>query len=512
MSLTKKRIRAQAIQLNRVFLRPLATSSSSSSATPLPSTSPSPNSYIPHPYPYPHPPYPMSSPLSPSGSSSGPPPIRFLRKRSPLRSALLLLLFAATFGALWLLIQPKEVDLARYAAGREAERQSPFGHTPQRPGPPDRRPSPSAKQEEERPRPAVPDAPTVPSSSPPPEEEEDEDDEDSATSPVHPVWEDPKLYRFPPIEEEKPREIDLRWWVENGATWFLETIPALRDAPPPSSVGCTNSLSHGPLLLIAVFSTAKSWEKRDLIRVLGRQGLGEDMEKEVQFRFVVGRTGDKQWEDRLRLEMDRYGDILQLDFPENMDDGKTYQFFRWVGERPEGERPRFAMKTDDDTFLVLPNLLNAISSLDCSQNIYFGTSWGACIQNCYPFYMRGMAYGLSWPLIRWLTVANLAYDEYRSTEDARTGSWFLSLPEGEQMFVLDLERRLGDHDGISIPINSGTVALHAMKSNWLWAEIGVQVMKAWAQEGKEYLFTRSGAVQTRALPSAEEVETEASAS
>jgi len=242
------------------------------------------------------------------------------------------------------------------------------------------------------------------------------------------------------------------------------------------------------LLLIGVFSTAENWERRDLIRVLGQQGLGQDVQEQVQFRFILGRSADERWEQRLQREKEVYGDIVELECEENMEEGKTYEFLKWVGSREEGERPRFAMKSDDDTFLVLPNLLQVISSLDCGQNIYLGTSWGACIDLCYPFYMRGMAYGLSWPLIRWLTLANLPYADYRQTEDARTGSWFLSLPLGEELYIVDLGRRLGDWDGLSIPVNGGTVALHGMKSHELWAEVALRLMREWEREGREYLF------------------------
>ncbi|EJU02954.1 hypothetical protein DACRYDRAFT_14925 [Dacryopinax primogenitus] len=424
-----------------------------------------------------------------------------------MRCVLLLVLFAATFAALWLLMQPKDVDLERYAQDSSRSNAGGREYTPQRPGPPDRSsPRPieqeqeSARSQSPQPPPRIPPAPDAPL--PPPLV-------DTLPPPptdvvAEPNPNDPKLHKFPPIEKEGPREIDLRWWLDHGATWFLEPIPALVDAPPPSTFKCENTPDFGPLLLIAVFSTAKGWEKRDLIRVLGRQGLGPAIASQVLFRFVVGRTNDKESEDRLQLEIQRYGDILQLEFPENMDEGKTYQFLRWVGERPESERPRFAMKTDDDTFLVLPNLLSVISSLDCSQNIYFGTSWGACITDCYPFYMRGMAYGLSWPLIRWLTTASLSFDDYRSTEDARTGSWFLSLPATEKMYVVDLERRLGDWDGISIPVNSGTVALHAMKSNWLWAKVGLQLMDTWEKEEKEYMYNGERSRKGRELPEGEE--------
>lgn len=38
---------------------------------------------------------------------------------------------------------------------------------------------------------------------------------------------------------------------------------------------------------------------------------------------------------------------------------------------------RKVLKMDDDTFLVMPNVINNLSSLDCSKAIYWGTTQGA---------------------------------------------------------------------------------------------------------------------------------------
>lgn len=46
----------------------------------------------------------------------------------------------------------------------------------------------------------------------------------------------------------------------------------------------------------------------------------------------------------------------------------------------------------------MPNIISAFSSLDCSKNIYWGTSMG--ITYHFPYYFRGLGYALSWPLVR----------------------------------------------------------------------------------------------------------------
>jgi hypothetical protein len=49
------------------------------------------------------------------------------------------------------------------------------------------------------------------------------------------------------------------------------------------------------------------------------------------------------------------------------------------------------------TFLVMPNVIRAFSEMDCSKNIYWGTTAGGAYH--FPRYMRGLGYALSWPLV-----------------------------------------------------------------------------------------------------------------
>ena len=49
------------------------------------------------------------------------------------------------------------------------------------------------------------------------------------------------------------------------------------------------------------------------------------------------------------------------------------------------------------TILVMPNLIQAFKDLDCSKNVYWGTSAGR--SKYFGDYFRGLAYGMSWPLV-----------------------------------------------------------------------------------------------------------------
>jgi len=145
------------------------------------------------------------------------------------------------------------------------------------------------------------------------------------------------------------------------------------------------------------------------------------------------------------------------------------------------------MKADQDTLLILPNVLASFSALSCSQNTYWGTHWGSC-NDCYPLYMRGLAYALSWPLVAWLGSAQLGANDTSGIEDIRTAGWFTSLPPGEMVGIVDLGRRMGDWYGGTIPHDVHTVALHALKTPEFWIEIAQEMVGIWKTAGWEYTW------------------------
>lgn len=151
---------------------------------------------------------------------------------------------------------------------------------------------------------------------------------------------------------------------------------------------------------------------------------------------------------------------------DNVDSGKTHAYFSWVAKEYGGPgrvkgRPRFVMKTDDDTLLVAPNMISAFRELDCSTNIYWGTSAGRSAH--FGQYFRGLAYAMSWPLVSWIGSAAMPEAHVIKIEDARTGQWLRHLDSVDDPLVrIDNGWAMADWNQIDVTIE--TMALRELQS------------------------------------------------
>ena len=143
----------------------------------------------------------------------------------------------------------------------------------------------------------------------------------------------------------------------------LQLAPPLDSWPTPQ----LDSTSNGPaLLLLHVFSTSttKSRERRKLIRnhsVL--EHLDVRYRHLVEMKFVLGfpdpgkmQNGDEEAlgvleeEKAIKLEMEKHGDIVRLSGlvnGDNMNNGKTWEWIRWVGNHSP-RTAQWVFKCDDD--------------------------------------------------------------------------------------------------------------------------------------------------------------------
>jgi len=177
-----------------------------------------------------------------------------------------------------------------------------------------------------------------------------------------------------------------------------------------------------------------------------------------------------------------------LPMVDNIDLGKTHEYFRWLAKEYAGEgrkkgRPRFVLKADDDTILVMPNIISAFKDLDCSKNVYWGTSAGR--SHYFGDYFRGLAYGMSWPLVSWIGNADMPPAHITKIEDARTGQWLRHLdPVTDPIHRIDMGWTMGDWNQLDVTVE--TVALHWCKLDEWVEEQHSRLLEIWAAADRPY--------------------------
>jgi len=212
---------------------------------------------------------------------------------------------------------------------------------------------------------------------------------------------------------------------------------------------------NGTRILVGIFTTSDRMERRFLIR-LSYLPVKPD---NVDLFFVV--CGNSKWEseeDRSAMEWEQrmYGDMMILNCNENMNKGKTHTFFSHIGREMSGEEYGFAMKTDDDAYLHLPNLARRLKDSPRS-GFFFGRD--------YHGFMAGMGYILSWDLVTWIAFNQYTRSHRVGQEDRLLADWlrFSGLVERWESEEYDF---YDDPTGLSAwshPFSNSTILIHQLK-------------------------------------------------
>eukprot|EP01083_Nonionella_stella_P009844 28176_1 len=128
--------------------------------------------------------------------------------------------------------------------------------------------------------------------------------------------------------------------------------------PPPNWMTPNNAITSdqskvGPKkLAIGIFTMDKKVELRQTIRSINDCQLQTDFG--YKYFFVIGRPS-AAYQLTVQQEIEQYEDIIVLDIKENMNEGKTFDFFKHVTNDPDLSRYEYVGKFDDDLFIVVPN-------------------------------------------------------------------------------------------------------------------------------------------------------------
>ena len=192
-------------------------------------------------------------------------------------------------------------------------------------------------------------------------------------------------------------------------------------------------------LLVIIISAAKNADRRNAIR---QTWLSEESTQalDVQYYFVVGTEGILETERNvLNFEMQNNNDLLLLNDVKDSYDQLTHKLLasmQWINEHTNFEH---LLKVDDDSFVVLSQLLELLSFKNRTR-LYLGffdgsaqvkrrgqwaeLNWKLCDR--YLPYARGGGYVLSHDLVAFIASNANLLQRYNS-EDVSVGAWLAGL-------------------------------------------------------------------------------------
>ncbi|EMS63972.1 putative beta-1,3-galactosyltransferase 20 [Triticum urartu] len=191
----------------------------------------------------------------------------------------------------------------------------------------------------------------------------------------------------------------------------------------------------------------------------------------VAVRFFFCRIESEEQRLLVALEAMRYGDVVELDCPENMDNGKTHSYFSSVPALFGAEAYDFVMKADDDTFFRLPQLAESLGRAP-REDLYYGCMVPCDYVRGWNEYMSGMGYVISWDLVEWIVAAaDRIRNHTAGPEDRTLYSWFSGA--GKAKNRVDVKPAMYDFPQRGAPcaheLVPDTIAVHRLKNNFRWS-------------------------------------------
>jgi len=129
------------------------------------------------------------------------------------------------------------------------------------------------------------------------------------------------------------------------------TVSPSQDPTPAADPEISKISRDTKLIFYGVFSIAKLSADRERIRYILKEQVEHAKPQGIQMevKFILGNTNIT---DSVHEEAQKYGDIVILPVHENINEGKTYYYFKWVYYKLKHlDSSAMIFKADQDTFL-----------------------------------------------------------------------------------------------------------------------------------------------------------------
>uniref|UniRef100_A0A0D9VLX3 Hexosyltransferase n=1 Tax=Leersia perrieri TaxID=77586 RepID=A0A0D9VLX3_9ORYZ len=227
-------------------------------------------------------------------------------------------------------------------------------------------------------------------------------------------------------------------------------------------------------MFFGIVTRADFYERRSLLR-MAYALQPRPRRAVIDVRFVICSLEKEEDAVLVSLEIITHNDVLVLNCTENMNDGKTYEYFSSLPRLfPGAEAYDYAGKIDDDTYYRLDALADTLRTKARRD------MWHGFLNPCHIDpewqYMSGMGYIVSWDVAEWVAATPELRDDHEGMEDEAFGRWMRKGGKGRNKY--GEEPRMYDYldagmrDGVNCfrhELVADTVAVHKLKDRHKWA-------------------------------------------
>ncbi|XP_006649108.2 beta-1,3-galactosyltransferase 6-like [Oryza brachyantha] len=226
-------------------------------------------------------------------------------------------------------------------------------------------------------------------------------------------------------------------------------------------------------VFFGVVTRADFYERRALLR-MAYALQPRPRRAVIDVRFVMCRLDKEEDAVLVALEIITHGDILVLNCTENMNDGKTYEYFSSLPRLFAGEPYDYAGKIDDDTYYRLEALADTLRG-KARRDMWHGFL-NPCHVSPERQYMSGMGYIVSWDVAEWIAASPELREDHEGHEDKAFGRWLRRGGRGKNVYGEEprmydyLDREMyADVNCFRHELVPDTVAVHKLKDRLKWA-------------------------------------------
>ncbi|KQK04710.1 uncharacterized protein LOC100838462 [Brachypodium distachyon] len=232
-------------------------------------------------------------------------------------------------------------------------------------------------------------------------------------------------------------------------------------------------------VLLGVLTLPSSYERRALLR-LAYKLQPPPSGAAIDVRFVFCNVTNEEDAVLVAMEIIVYDDILVLNCTENMNDGKTYDFFSAVPRLFADQVPSYDYvgKVDDDIYYRVGHLADTLRGKP-RQDMYHGFLLPCDVERKpgEDEFMAGWGYIVSWDVAVWISETEELGDDVKGPEDMTFRRWLRRGGKGKNLYGED-PARMYDYldyrwpDGLSCfrhALVPDTIAVHYLKNRFRWA-------------------------------------------